>query len=94
MRGVARFDAPLRPVKVGFAAQLDALDRLRERLEERGLEGWFATPTQSPQAALRRAPISGEHASEALSKARSIRVLPGLGSAARRLANARCDPLP
>jgi len=82
---MARFDAPLEPVKAGFAANLDALDRrLRERLEERGLEGTVQLATADPVPAgatlqTRAHPLTSTLGEALVEGALDPEVLPGLG---------------
>jgi superfamily II DNA or RNA helicase len=82
---MARFDAPLEPLKTGFAASLDALDsRLRERLEERGLAGTIRLATSDPvpvgMTLLTRAhPLTSTLGEALVEGALDPEVLPGLG---------------
>jgi superfamily II DNA or RNA helicase len=82
---LARFNAPLDPAKVGFVAHLEALDqRLRERLEERGLAGpqrlAAADPVPAGVTLLTRTHALTTTLGEALVEgALDPDVLPGLG---------------
>ena len=82
---MSRFDAPLEQKRPGFAAHVYALDRrLRERLEERGLEGSIRLATTDPVPAgasllTRTHALTATLAEALLEGALDPAALPGLG---------------